>query len=717
MLQYGNIQRRVIFLTILVSVVTSLNLTYAQQDESLHQKTLYEITKHTSSTQSPHITVGKGDDIRIGVNSNRNIIYVANSDDGTVSVIDGYNNTKIGDIKVGSGPSAIAPGPLSSDTIYVANSDDGTVSVIDGKNNTKIGDIKVGKKPSAIAPGPVLSDTIYVANSGDDTVSVINGKNNTKIGDIKVGSGPSAIAVSSLSFGPRGKIFVANSIDDTVSVIDGTTNTKIGDIKVGSGPSAIAVDNIRNTIYVANSIDDTVSVIDGYNNTKIGDIKVGSGPSDIGVYIHSPDTIYVANSDDDTVSVINGTTNTKIGDIKVGSGTGFGIYANTIDVNINTNKIYVANSGDDTVSVIDGTTNTKIGDIKVGSGPSDIGVMLRTNTIYVANSIDDTVSVIDGVANKVIAGVTFNIEPFNAGHIECDKDKLIAPIEQQFYLWPGSECIAKPNQGFEFVSWQENLGGNSTQLIKFSPPPSISDSILDFLHMKPDRPEAKLDITKFGSFTANFKALPPPIPTEYVATLFTVVATAFIGSWLTPTVIGWRKAKKEGSKLDYYHNKVKKLYNDGKLDRNDIEELNNLRDNITDEYTRGKINKEQYDKLADEISMNYGEIFTKEIDSLNNLSENEKVKQLSAIKSDIEDMHAKGKIDNEYYANLKKEISMLYEEIFKKEIDSLNNLPDNDRAKLLVKIKNDVSGAYSKENINELHYILLKEKLSNYEKK
>ena len=34
-----------------------------------------------------------------------------------------------------------------------------------------------------------------------------------------------------------------------------------------------------------------------------------------------------------------------------------------------------------------------------------------------------------------------------------------------------------------------------------------------------------------GSFTANFKALPPPIPPEYVATLFTVVATAFIGSW------------------------------------------------------------------------------------------------------------------------------------------------------------------------------------------
>ena len=100
-----------------------------------------------------------------------------------------------------------------------------------------------------------------------------------------------------------------------------------------------------------------------------------------------------------------------------------------------------------------------------------------------------------------------------------------------------------------------------------------------------------------------------------MATLVTVVATAFIGTWLTPTIIGWRKAKKQVSKVDYYRGEVKKLYNDGKLDRNDVGELNKLRDNITDEHTRGKINKEQYDKLADEVSIIYGEIFTKEIDS------------------------------------------------------------------------------------------------------
>jgi hypothetical protein len=61
-------------------------------------------------------------------------------------------------------------------------------------------------------------------------------------------------------------------------------------------------------------------------------------------------------------------------------------------------------------------------------------------------------SLIDAEANKVVAKVMFNIQPPNAGHIECDKDKLIAPTAQQFYIWSGSECTAKPNQGFEFVS-------------------------------------------------------------------------------------------------------------------------------------------------------------------------------------------------------------------------------------------------------------------------
>jgi YVTN family beta-propeller protein len=624
------IQSILIFLIILNVIVLILtvalsNLTYAQENIMLHQKTLDEITTHAPS-ENPHIAVGKSPRA-IAVNEDTNTVYVANRDDGTISVIDGSNNTKVGeDIKVGKGISDITINK-DTNTVYVANSYNGTIYVINRVNNykTKIGeDIKVGERSfdnSYINELKLATDTyntVYAANFNDRVITVINGtnNNNTKMPNIKV-----AGLISDIAVNPYTKyIFVYNSIEGNkyISVIDGSGNkyTKIGeDIKVGDGITDISFNGRTNTMYLANSYNDTISVIVTRNAdlTKIADIKVGHNPRAIAVN-EDTNTVYVANRDDGTISVINGT------------------------------------------AVIRGTNNMKVGDIKVEDAPSAIGINGRTNTVYVANYGDNTVSVIDEIANKVVAKVTLNIEPLNAGHIECDKDqKLKPPIGQQFYIWPGSECIAKPNQGFEFVSWQENLGGNSTQLIKFSPLPSIWDSVLDFLDMKPDKPEAILDITKFGSFTANFKALPPPIPTEYVATLFTVVATAFIGSWLTPTIIGWRKAKKEGRRVHAHHLVIKSLYNDGKVDENDIPSLDELKDDIMEDYAKGNINEHHYNNLNNTISILYEEIYKKKIDSLNGKNSNDII--LDKVKDDIKDAYAKGKISEQHYDLLNEKIS------------------------------------------------------------
>ncbi len=68
---------------------------------------------------------------------------------------------------------------------------------------------------------------------------------------------------------------------------------------------------------------------------------------------------------------------------------------------------------------------------------------------------------------------------------------------------------------------------------------------------------------------------------------------------------------------------------------------------------------------------------------------------------------------DQHYTDLKKRISLFYEEILKKEIDSLNSLSGGDKVRGLDRIKNEISDAYSKEMIDELHYTLLKEKLSD----
>ena len=69
-----------------------------------------------------------------------------------------------------------------------------------------------------------------------------------------------------------------------------------------------------------------------------------------------------------------------------------------------------------------------------------------------------------------------------------------------------------------------------------------------------------------------------------------------------------------------------------------------------------------------------------------------------------------------HYSNLKNEISILYEEIYKEKIDSLGGKFDSigSEGAFLDKVKNDITDAYAKGKISDQHYNLLNEKISEY---
>lgn len=70
----------------------------------------------------------------IGINSVTDRIYLANADDGTLTVIDGATHSTA-TIAVGNNPQAVAVNPATN-KIYVANTNpSGTVTVIDGVSN------------------------------------------------------------------------------------------------------------------------------------------------------------------------------------------------------------------------------------------------------------------------------------------------------------------------------------------------------------------------------------------------------------------------------------------------------------------------------------------------------------------------------------------------------------------------------------------------------
>jgi hypothetical protein len=194
-------------------------------------------------------------------------------------------------------------------------------------------------------------------------------------------------------------------------------------------------------------------------------------------------------------------------------------------------------------------------------------------------------------------------------------------------------------------------------VLKVSPSASPFDAIADFFNIKSDEPEAKLNITKFGSFTANFKELPAPVPTEYWTGLYTVVISSIVG-WFIPGIISSITRKRQLKNVGAFHKHIIRLYDDKQLDKKDIESLDKIKRDIANAYSTGKIGNEHHDNLNNEISLLYQEVFKKEIDSLNSLTNNEdKMKLLNKLHSDIEDAYSKEKVTEKHYNLLKEKIS------------------------------------------------------------
>ena len=218
---------------------------------------------------------------------------------------------------------------------------------------------------------------------------------------------------------------------------------------------------------------------------------------------------------------------------------------------------------------------------------------------------------------------------------------------------------------------------NSSQLISISRPVPLLDSIYDFFNSSSaDKPQVDtLTVTKFGTFTANFKEVPPPLPPEFWAQMYAVIGTVVTALFI-PSIVGWFKSKRDAKRLNYYHKQIASLYGDGKLDENDIEALDRLRSRILDAYSEGKLNEKHYESIRGEISTLYEEIFRKKItalDSNNSYSVVSKPaqEQLTQMRNEVELAFSKGKINEKHYDLLNKAISKLDG----KESDNTSKIP------------------------------------------
>jgi YVTN family beta-propeller protein len=354
-------------------------------------------------------------------------------------------------VLVGNAPQAAAFDPASR-TVYVANQNDGTLSVVDARRCNGLDTSGCGQSPPTVSAGNgpfaiAIDDrthTIYVADSGGDTVSVINAATCSARVTSGCGQTPHTVTVGQSPFGlsvdpSTNTIYVANigigGSGNTVSVIDGATceasNTSgcgqtPATVTVGHAPWNVAFDPVNETVYVTDAIDNTVSMIDA-RTCHAGDTggcanlpptaNVGNLPIPVGID-RSTDTVYVGNNSDATVSVINGATcnarttsgcggapvvlsapggpigladDNSAEQLFVSYGVPFG--GTPLDNALFAGKVSVIDTATCNAKVISGCTQRAPTAI-VGAGPGTAAVDERTDTAYVP-TFDNALTVLN----------------------------------------------------------------------------------------------------------------------------------------------------------------------------------------------------------------------------------------------------------------------------------------------------------------------------------
>ncbi len=297
----------------------------------------------------------------VAIDPDRNRIFVTNSKDNTVYVINGATNQ----VMTITHSSLVAPWGAgynpNNGKVYVASNGRNSVVVINSTTlavEQEIGDSSL-QLPDQVAVD-AMHNLIYVTNSAGGRITVINGQTNTVVASfIAVLSTPHSIALDPA----RNRIYVTNLFynpadgPDFMMVFSSISYTEIARRNALGGPTGMAVRTVNGNIYVAQNYSDSlqwrvavVNPLDLSFGVPFPGLVVGGRKLSGVMYSPGSDRVYVSGSDSNTVDVIDANTNVVLVTLPVGIKPGNGIAVNTT-----TGLVYVANRASGSVTVIQDT--------------------------------------------------------------------------------------------------------------------------------------------------------------------------------------------------------------------------------------------------------------------------------------------------------------------------------------------------------------------------
>ncbi len=360
----------------------------------------------------------------MAVNANTGHLFVLCPEENQVHIYDSPSYVYLGWLPTGRGTGESITVDRANNLIFIANSQDDTVTVLhDGgpvATPTPLPYMGTATPTSTPTHTPTATPTVPAESTATPTPtpSPTATSNVMVVGVLDVGDQPHGVAIDS----GRRRAFIANHASNDVTVIDLDTFQTVGTIGLGdaAGANGLAVDPLRQRLYVAMrdsnelvALPSTDGLVSGGELfSPIWRIPAGGQPD--GVTLHSSlDLAYVANFGGNSLSVVkvrdeDGTGIEKL-DVPTAKNPSFSIFDPVSE------RLYVSNYGDGVLTVL-GWDGVEIQRLPAGPGSYGIAFDEALRRVYVANIDGSSISVFQldgaGQAGKV-GDIALSCKPWN----------------------------------------------------------------------------------------------------------------------------------------------------------------------------------------------------------------------------------------------------------------------------------------------------------------
>ena len=200
--------------------------------------------------------------VSLAFNSVNNMVYVANFNSNTLSVINTENNSVSDTINVGANPVGLGVNPMSGD-IYVSNATNNTITVI-GSDNAVVNTVTYGGQyPTSIIYHPI-NDCMYAIARDSNQVHQINAATYQLITTLNVGPSP-----YNCFFNPAdGMFYVQSSTTGDILLID-QNNAITSTLQTGIQSIGAAINPQNNLLYISNPLAGNIQVWNNYSPTQL----------------------------------------------------------------------------------------------------------------------------------------------------------------------------------------------------------------------------------------------------------------------------------------------------------------------------------------------------------------------------------------------------------------------------------------------------------------